>query len=473
MTALDYSSFLDNKRITAPSAGFDVSPDALPCGMRDDQSAVTRWAIGRGKGAIWADCGLGKTYDELIYADIVARETRRPVLILAPSAVSRQTVEEAKKFGIDARLVASASDVGPGINITNYEKLHKFDAGVFTGVVLDESSILKAYDGKTRNAIIEAFSNTPYKLACTATPSPNDFMEIGNHAQFLGVMSHSEMLATFFTHDGGDTSKWRLKGHAQSEFWKWVCSWAVLLSKPSDLGFSDAGFELPPIYRHQHEVKVEHQGQAADGAQMYLFAVEARTMAERRNARKVSIVDRVEAARLLVASEPDEQWLIWCNLNAESEALTRAIPGAVEVTGSDSEAHKEQAAIDFVRGNIQTLVTKPSIFGYGLNFQNCARSAIVGLSDSFEDLYQLERRIWRFGQKRDVHIHYITSELEGQVVRNIERKQQQYEEMTAGMLAHMREINRQNVRGLVRDTTAYEPGQPMRLPAWVRSEVAV
>jgi hypothetical protein len=471
VTALDYDDFLTSKRIVAAPAGFDVPPSDLSSAMRDDQHAVTRWAIQRGKAAIWADCGLGKTFDELVWASLVARETKRPILILAPSAVSRQTVEEARKFGIDAQLVASASDVGPGINITNYEKLHKFDASVFAGVVLDESSILKAYDGKTRNAIIEAFAATPYKLACTATPSPNDFMEIGNHAQFLGVMNYSEMLATFFTHDGGDTSKWRLKGHAQSEFWKWVCSWAVMMRKPSDLGFSDEGFAVPPIYRHQHEVAVEHQEQADAGAQMYLFAVEARTMAERRNARKVSITDRVAAASHLVASEPDEQWLIWCNLNAESEMLTKAIPGAVEVTGSDSEQHKEQAAIDFVQGRIRVLITKPSIFGYGLNFQNCARSAIVGLSDSFEDLYQLERRVWRFGQKRDVHMHYIVSELEGQVVRNIERKQQQYEEMVAGMLAHMREINRENVRGLTRDTTAYEPAQLMRLPEWVRSEV--
>lgn len=471
---MDYQSFLAQKRIVAQPSGFDVAPSVLNPALFEWQAAIVRWALRRGKAAIWADCGLGKTLQQLVWAEQVSSITDAPVLILAPAAVSRQTVEEARKFGIAVHLAASQQDIAPGAGVwvTNYEKLHKFNAAVFDGIVLDESSILKAYDGKTRNQIIEAFARTPYKLACTATPSPNDFMEIGNHAAFLGVMSHTEMLATFFTHDGGDTSKWRLKGHAVDEFWKWVCSWAVLLRRPSDLGYDNNGFALPPIYRHQHEVTVEHQAETpADGAQMYLFAVEAQTLIERRNARKVSIVDRVAAAARLVAAEPDQQWLIWCNLNAESEALTKAIPGAVEVTGSDTEQHKEQAAIDFVRGNIQIIVSKPSIYGFGLNFQHCARSAVVGLSDSFEELYQLERRVWRFGQARDVHMYYIVSELEGAVVRNIERKQRQYETMVDGMLAHMRHINQAQVRGLVRDTTEYAPSLAMRLPEWVRSEV--
>jgi hypothetical protein len=472
----DYLTFLAEKRIVSHSSGFDVSPAALNPALFDWQRDIVRWALKRGKAAVWADCGLGKSLQQLVWAEQVSILTDGPVLILAPAAVSRQTVEEARKFGINATLAASQQDIAPGsgVWITNYEKLHKFNPGVFSGVVLDESSILKAYDGKTRTAIIDAFAQTPYKLACTATPSPNDFMEIGNHAQFLGVMSHTEMLATFFTHDGGDTSKWRLKGHAQDEFWKWVCSWAVLLRRPSDLGYDDNGFNLPPIHRHQHEVAVEHQEETpADGAQLMLFAMEAQTLIERRNARKVSIPDRVRYAADVVAQEPHEQWLIWCNLNDESRSLTKAIPGAVEVTGSDSEQHKEQAAMNFVRGNIRVLVTKPSIFGFGLNFQNCARSAVVGLSDSFEELYQLERRIWRYGQTRAVHMHYIVSELEGAVVRNIERKQQQYEAMVNGMLAHMRHINQENVRGLQRETTDYQPAVEMRLPDWVRSEVYV
>lgn len=468
----DYPTFLASKRLASQSSGFDVSLGALNPALFLWQRDIVRWALKRGKAAIWADCGLGKTLQQLVWAEQVSAATDAPVLILSPSAVSRQTVDEARKFNIEARLCGSQSDVAPaGVHVTNYEKLHKFTPGVFSGVVLDESSILKAYDGKTRNAIIDAFRTTPYKLACTATPSPNDFMEIGNHSQFLGVMSHTEMLATFFTHDGGDTSKWRLKGHAVNEFWRWVCSWAVLLRRPSDLGYDDNGFALPPMYRHQHEVTVEHQAETpAEGAQMYLFPVEAQTLIERRNARKVSITDRVAAAARLVAAEPDQQWLIWCNLNAESETLTKAIAGAVQVTGSDTEQHKERCAVDFVKGNIQTIVSKPSIYGFGLNFQHCARSAVVGLSDSFEELYQLERRIWRFGQQRPVHMHYIVSELEGAVVRNIERKQQQYEAMVNGMLFQMRAINTENVRGLEQDTTAYDPSLVMRLPAWVRSE---
>lgn len=471
---LDYSAFLQSKKIASHPSGFDVSPSDLNPALFNWQRDICRWALKRGKAAIWADCGLGKSLQQLVWAEHVSATTDQPVLILAPAAVSRQTVEEARKFGISAHLAASQQDIAPvGIHITNYEKLHKFNPRAFSGVVLDESSILKAYDGKTRTAIIEAFSRTPYKLACTATPSPNDFMEIGNHAQFLGVMSHTEMLATFFTHDGGDTSKWRLKGHAVDEFWEWVCSWAVLLRRPSDLGYDDNGFALPPIHRHQHEVSVEHQAETpVEGAQMFLFAMEAQTLIERRNARKVSITDRVAKAAQLVAAEPSEQWLIWCNLNAESEALTKAIPGAVEVTGSDTEQHKEQAALDFVSGKIRYLVSKPSIYGFGLNFQHCARSAVVGLSDSFEELYQLERRIWRFGQNKAVHMHYIVSDLEGAVVRNIERKQAQYEDMVNGMLSQMRAINAESVRGLERETTAYNPSLVMCLPEWIRSEVA-
>lgn len=469
-----YQDFLQSKKIASQPSGFDVSSTALNPALFQWQRDICRWGLKRGKAAIWADCGLGKTLQQLVWAEHVSAITDQPVLILAPAAVSRQTVEEARKFGISAHLAASQQDIAPvGIHITNYEKLHKFNPRAFSGVVLDESSILKAYDGKTRTAIIEAFARTPYKLACTATPSPNDFMEIGNHAQFLGVMSHTEMLATFFTHDGGDTSKWRLKGHAVDEFWKWVCSWAVLLRRPSDLGYDDNGFALPPIHRHQHEVSVEHQEETpAEGAQLMLFPMEAQTLIERRNARKISIPDRVRYAADVVMQERDEQWLVWCNLNDESRALTKAIRGAVEVTGSDSEQHKEQAAIDFVKGNIQTIVSKPSIYGFGLNFQNCARFAAVGLSDSFEEIYQYERRVWRYGQNRDVHGHYIVSELEGAVVRNIERKQQQYEAMVAGMLQHMRHINAENVRGLERETTAYNPAMVMRLPEWVRSEVA-
>ena len=281
----DYQLFLQSKRLTTAPAGFTVEPDAVNPALFDYQRDVVRWALKRGRAAIFSRYGTGKTPMQLEWSAQVVRETGGKVLILAPLAVARQTQREGVKFGIDVTVCRTQADVQPGINITNYEMLPHFDTSAFVGVVLDESSILKSYDGKTRTAIIEAFSRTPYRLACTATPAPNDHMELGNHAEFLGIMSRVEMLAMFFTHDGGDTSVWRLKGHAESEFWKWVCSWAVMLRKPSDLGYSDDGFELPPLRYHQITVDVVHQEQAAEGAQLYLMPVEAPTLIDRRNAR--------------------------------------------------------------------------------------------------------------------------------------------------------------------------------------------
>jgi hypothetical protein len=312
----DYQTFLSSKRITAAPAGFDSQ--AIPPMLFDYQRDVTAWACKRGRAAIFSRYGTGKTPMQLAWADQVCQHTGGDVLILAPLAVAQQTKREGDKFGIPVTICRSQADVKPGINIANYEMLPHFVPSHFAGVVLDESSILKSYDGKTRTAIIEAFARTPYRLACTATPAPNDHMELGNHAEFLGIMSRTEMLAMFFTHDGGDTSKWRLKGHAEKEFWAWVCSWAVMLRTPSDLGYSNDGFDLPPLTYHQIEVQIEHQGHAQEGAQLYLMPVEALSLIERRNARKVSLVDRVAAAAASLVNASDESWIVWCNLNAES-----------------------------------------------------------------------------------------------------------------------------------------------------------
>lgn len=447
----DYMTFLNSKRITAAPVGFEAGK--LPEQLFSFQQAIGRWALKRGRAAIFSRYGTGKTPMQLAWGNAVAEETARPVLILAPLAVAQQTAREADKFGLSVQICRAQADVRPGLNITNYEMLAHFDPGAFAGVVLDESSILKAYDGKTRTQIIEAFSATPYRLACTATPAPNDHMELGNTAEFLGVMSRVEMLSMFFVHDGGDTSVWRLKGHAEKEFWAWVCSWAVMLRTPSDIGFTDEGYDLPPLHYHQHTVTIEHQEQAADGAQLYLFPVEAQTLIERRNARKVSLADRVNAAAKLV-NQSTEAWLVWCNLNAESKALTAVIPGAVEVTGSDTPEHKERAARDFVDGKIRVLVSKPSIFGFGLNFQHCHNEAFVGLSDSFEQMDQAIHRCHRYGQTEPVHVHIITSELEGAVVRNIERKRKDHERMTDQMIAQVQDLN--TVRGAERTTQVYE-----------------
>lgn len=450
----DYQTFLAQKRIIAAPVGFDVATEQINPLLFDYQRDVVRWALRRGRAAIFSRYGTGKTAMQLEWAHHVCHATGGSVLILAPLAVAQQTAREGAKFGIAVTVCRTHADVQPGINITNYEMLPHFDPQAFVGIVLDESSILKAYDGKTRTAIIEAFRLTPYRLACTATPAPNDHMELGNHAEFLGVMNRTEMLAMFFTHDGGDTSVWRLKGHAETEFWKWVCSWAVMLRKPSDLGYSDEGFELPPLRYHQITVDVTHQEQAADGAQLYLMPVEALTLIDRRNARKVSLVDRVAAAAQLVTASADS-WVVWCNLNAESEALVQAIPDAVEVTGSDSTEHKERVALDFVEGRTRVIVTKPSIFGFGMNWQHCHQAAYVGLSDSFEELDQSIHRIHRYGQTEACDIYLITSELEGAVVRNIERKREDHERMTDAMLAQMRDLNTADVHGLTRETMEY------------------
>jgi DNA modification methylase len=414
----------------------------------DWQKVVVRWALGKGKAALFEGCGLGKTLQQLAWADEVSRHTKGDVLILAPLAVAEQTKREGEKFGIPVTLCRSQEDVRSGLNVTNYEMLEHFHTGAFAGIVLDESSILKAHDGRTRQYITDCFSRTPYRLACSATPAPNDHMELGTHAEFLGVMSRTEMLAMFFTHDGGDTSKWRLKGHAQSDFWKWVCSWAVMIQKPSDIGYRDDGYILPPLHRKQHVVKL---AQNIDGM---LFTPDRLTLEERREVRRKSLPDRVAKCAELV-NKSTEQWLVWCDLNDESSALAAAIPDSVEVSGSDSREHKTRSAMDFVAGKIRVLVSKASIFGYGLNLQNCRNIAFVGLSDSFEQIYQAERRCWRFGQKQDVHIHVITSDGDGPVVRNIERKECDFEKMIDGMVKHMKGEMQKELQGTTQQKSAY------------------
>jgi hypothetical protein len=386
---------------------------------------------------------------QIEWARQVSENTGLPVLILAPLAVAQQTHREGEKFGTTVTVCRSQDDVQPGVNVANYEMLEHFTPEEFGGIVLDESSILKSYDGKTRTTIIESFADTPYRLACTATPAPNDHMELGNHAEFLGIMSRSEMLATFFVHDGGDTSKWRIKGHAEDVFWRWVASWAVMLRTPSDLGYDDDGFLLPPLHVKEHVVSSDY---APEGA---LFATDAQNIQQRREARRHSLGDRVTVAADMVNGN-DEPWLVWCDLNAESQALTAAIPGAVEITGSDPLAHKESAMAGFTDGSIRVIVTKPSIAGWGMNWQHCARMVFVGLSDSYESYYQAMRRCWRFGQTRDVEAHIVISDAEGAVVANINRKQADAERMVAGMVEHTHAILEKQLHGFTRTQDVYE-----------------
>jgi superfamily II DNA or RNA helicase len=466
MTAT-YEAFVASKLTTVPPTG--IANPMLDAGrLFPFQADIVRWALRRGRAAIFADCGLGKSICQLTWARAVCDHfgPEGKVLILAPLAVAKQTVREGEKFGIAAKYCRAQSEVQPGITVANYEMLHAFDPAAFDGVVLDESSILKAYDSKTRNAIITAFRNTPFRLACTATPAPNDFVELGNHTEFLGVMNRVEMLATYFVHDGGETQTWRLKGHAEQDFWRWVCSWAVMVRKPSDLGYEDGAFDLPPLHLHQHIIPASPSDAQRAGR---LFIEQARTLTEQRAAKRVSLSSRVAECAALIASSR-EPWLVWCELNAESAALCEALPGAVEITGADSPAAKERRMLEFANGPTRVLVSKASICGFGLNFQRCSNVAFVGVSHSFEAFYQAVRRCWRFGQTNDVHCHVFASELEGAVVASLERKQRDATRMAEAMVANMRDVQRSEVRGAVRETIEYERRTAMTVPAWIGAE---
>lgn len=444
-----YAEFIAAKSFTSQEFGLKEIPSLHPR-MHPTQVDVTGWALRLGKAAAFLGTGMGKTLIEEEWARIVSAHCDAPVLILAPLAVAHQSIREAEKFGLEAHYCASQSDVTKGLNITNYERLEKFDVEEFAGIVLDESSILKSFDGKTRSTLIDAFRSTPYRLAATATPAPNDYMELGNHAEFLGVMTATEMLSTFFVHDGGETQKWRLKGHARKEFWKWVCSWAVSINKPSDIGHSDEGFILPPLIYHEHILDVTTPSEG------FLFAMPAETLGERLAARRSSVGERVEKAIEIVMAEPEETWLLWSNLNDESKAVSDGIPQCVEVTGSDSDGHKVSTAIAFCADEIPYLSTKAKMWGYGMNLQNCSHQVFVGVNDSWEQFYQAVRRSWRFGQTKPVHIHIIAASTEGNVLENLKRKEKEAKHMAEEMVANMQDLTRMHLRGTVREQSVYE-----------------
>lgn len=459
---MTYEEFLERKSMVDAPTGIGDDVD-LPTALFDFQRDVTRWALRRGRAAIFAGTGLGKSLMELSWAHAVMQHTGGPAIILAPLAVAAQLVREGAKFGIPAKHCLTSSDVNPKcITVTNYQRIHLFDTDDFAAVVLDESSILKAVDGSTRTMLIERFARTPFRLAATATPAPNDYMELGNHAEFLGVLTHAEMLATFFVHDGGETQKWRLKGHAQSDFWRWLCSWAVMMTNPSDLGYDGEAYNLPPLVKQNHKVTAENVHAAGT-----MFAMPAVTMQERLSARRATVDDRVSKAVEVVNSEPREQWLVWCNLNDESSKLARAIDGAVEVKGSDSDDHKESALLGFSEGRVRVLVTKPSIAGMGLNFQSCANMIFVGLNDSWEQIYQATRRCWRFGQTRQVNVHFVSADIEGNVVANLERKERQAAAMVSAMVAHTSDLCSVNIKSTRRTATNYSPTVQMEVPQWL------
>lgn len=381
--------------------------------------------------------------------------------MLAPLAVSEQTVDEAARFGVEIEY--ARKDTGARILITNYEMMNHFDPGEFIGIVIDESGILKSFEGSTRNALIDSYSDTPYRLACTATPAPNDFAELGNHSEFLGLKSRTEMLAEYFVHDGGSTQDWRLKGHATDAFWRWVVSWGALVKKPSDLGYSDDGFILPPLTMKEHIVEADHAKANIDG---FLFAPQAMTLNEQRAVRRSTMRQRIDIATKLTAN--DEPVLIWAELNAEADAITAAIPGAIQIAGSDKIDDKRDRLLGFATGKYRVLVSKTSIAGHGLNFQRCATMIFLGVSHSYEGTYQAIRRCWRFGQKRPVTVHMIRAENESAIVENYRRKEADAQKLADEMGDRLKDAMRAEIRGLRREWNKYDATKAMEVPAWLR-----
>ena len=417
---MNYSDFLNQKAVATQALGFE--PLAMNPRMRADQRIVTDRALRAGRYAIFADCGLGKTLDELEYAKQVV-ERHGPVLILAPLCVGVQTKHIAESFGYDVRLVKSDAECTKGINVCNYERLDKLDASRFAGVVLDESSILKNFNGKTLGRLLDLFQRTRFKLACTATPAPNDYTEIGNHAEFLGVMRRSEMLSMFFVHDGGETQTWRLKGHAQQAFWDWVASWSTTYRKPSEVDpqCSDEGFNLPPLSIVHHTVELP----ANDAG--YLFSMPAETLGEQRRIKRTSIDLRVAKVAELVPAK--DYCVIWADLNDEADALVKAIPGSVQIQGSDAIERKEEILWAFTNGEIKHLVTKEKITSFGLNWQHCNTTVFAGPNYSYEAAYQAICRFHRFGQMRPVTAHWVLCDLEYNVFLALREKMERHEQM--------------------------------------------
>jgi hypothetical protein len=448
MTA--YADFLQTKRRVVGRHGIDASDVDLPAALYGWQAALVRWALRKGRAAIFADCGLGKTFMQVAWADAL----RVPTLILAPLCVAEQTVAEAAKLGIAVGYARDQAEAeGQRIVITNYERLERFNPAFFGAVVLDESSILKAFDGQTRNALIAAFAQTPYRLCCTATPSPNDITELANHAEFLGVMPRPEFLATWFirigeghrttTHHG-----WRMKHHAVDPFYRWLASWAVALRSPRDLGFDDTGFELPPLtIRPEILPMAEGAPSASLFPELGLNGIQGRLAA-----RRTSLVDRLRAVSRLTQPRRTAhgacQWLLWCGLNEESDALAEAIPDAVDVAGSDSYEHKVEAVRAFVRGDVRVLISKIKVLGFGMNLQQCHHMAFVGMSDSYEGYYQGIRRCWRFGQTSPVSVHIVVSEAELQIVENVRRKEVAATDLSTQLLQHLSVFEREEIRAI-------------------------
>jgi hypothetical protein len=452
-----YSAFLDTKTQAGAEHGFD--PVYLPDFLFDFQRDLVSWAVSAGRCALFEDCGMGKTAQFLVWAENVAQYTGRRVLILSPLAVAAQTVREAERFGIAVERSRDGVLPDAQITITNYERLHLFNPEDFAGVVCDESSILKSFDGATRTSVTTFMRKIPYRLLCTATAAPNDYIELGTSSEALGYLGHVDVLHRFFVNDRnnnsarrmyGEAPEWRFKGHAELAFWRWVSSWARAIRRPSDIGFDDGPFVLPPMIEHLHEVEANEPDEER------LFTLEGRTLLEQRKERRRSIGERCEKVASIV--DDDDPALIWCHLNDEGDALERMIDGAIQVSGRDSDEDKEAKFMGFVDGEHRALIVKPQIGAWGLNFQHCAR-VVCFPTHSYEQHYQGVRRCWRFGQKRPVDVHIVYSAGERKVFENLARKSAAADEMFSALVREMR--NAQTI------TRTRRTSKKMEVPTWL------
>lgn len=436
---------------------------ALHDAMRGHQRHCTEFALRAGRAGLFLDTGLGKTLCALDWGRVVAEHTGKPTLMLAPLGVVGQHVTEAKRFGLSARSVRSSDDIGPGVNITNYDRLHLFDARDFGGLSLDESSIIKSFTGATTRKLMQFGAGVPFLLACTATPAPNDHMELGQHSQFLRVMASNEMLTRWFIADQRNMGRYRLKKHAVRSFWSWVASWSRAAATPSDLGFSDDGYDLPKLVMKRHLVRADISTETGeDGSQLRLLRVPETSATAIHKEKRLTADARARVIADLVSSEHREPWIIWVDTDYEADAIKALLPGACEVRGNMAAEVKEAKLQAFSDGSERVLITKPSIAGFGLNWQHCARVGFMGLSFSYEQYYQAVRRCWRFGQSRPVHVHVAMADTEHAIWQVISRKQGDHGAMQEEMRAAMR-------RAVEHRTLKhnYEPAVEVHLPAWM------
>ncbi len=457
-----YQEFLKSKQIEDSPTGFEVDVSCFDGIPFDWQGLAGQWGLRRGRAAFFEAPGLGKSLQQLLIGHQIVRHESGKYIIFAPLAVAHQTVREAQKFGIpDVKYVRHGSECEKtGIYVTNYQMEQHFKQSDFCGVGCDESSIFKSKEGHYKTKFCEEWTGIPYRHCYTATPSPNDYAELGNHAEFLGVMSRSEMEATFFYHDGGETSKWSLMPHAKEAFWKWVASWALLMRTPSDIGFSDDGYILPALHMHEHILQSEGPTEG------FLIPMPARKLLDQNRVKRASIEARCEwAAR--IASADEIPHVIWTELNDEGGILKELIPGSVEISGSDSMEKKEEKILGFLNGDYVKLITKASIAGFGLNLQFCHNCTTVNVTHSAEDMYQYLRRFWRFGQQEEVNAHLVLTEQEYPILQNVKRKQEEADFMAEKVVQYMRDSMIKNIGGQVRERDFYEPKEAMQLPDWI------